>query len=305
MSSLDVSSVRVQVGKAIRELGRKFDPDVLQATYALYAPLQRSAPKGGVDVHKDLAYGDHERQRLDVFVPANKPVKAPIVIYFHGGGYVSGERSPLPGLIYDNVPTFFARHGMIGVNATYRLAPEYKWPSGGADVGKAIAWLRANADRYGGDPERIFLMGQSAGGTHVATWAFIPEVHGPKGPGIVGAILLSAVLAPYDSKYSPERPVAPHRLAYFGEDEAQWPAMNPINHISRGHPPVFISVTEFDPPPLQWSSPALVAALMRCDRAMPWFVYNRNHNHVSPAMQINLNFDDLGPQILEFVRSVG
>lgn len=304
MASSGVSSSRTEIAAAIRKLGRNFNPDVLQATYAIYEPLQQRAPKDGVNVHKDIAYGEHERHRLDVYVPANKPSKAPVVIYVHGGGYTGGERSPLPGLIYDNVPIFFARHGMIGVNATYRLAPEFKWPSGGADVGKAVLWLRENVSQFGGDPDRIFVMGQSAGGTHVASWTFIPEVHGPEGPRVAGAILLSGVFGPYDPEFSPERPVAPHRIAYFGEDESRWPAMNPINHVKPGHPPVFISVTEFDPAPLQWSSPALLAALVKCDRKMPWFVYNRDHNHVSPAMQINAEFDDIGPEILEFVRSV-
>jgi acetyl esterase len=296
--------LRDEVARAIRALGRNFNPDILQATYSLYAPLQQRAPKAGIEVHTDLPYGTHERQRLDVFVPSHKPAKAPIVVYFHGGGYVGGERSPMPGLIYDNVPTFFARHGMIGVNATYRLAPEYRWPSGGADVGQAIDWLRANAHRFGGARERIVLIGQSAGGTHVATWTFIPGVHGAEGPRIAGSVLLSAVLAPYDRDYCPDNPPAPHRLAYFGEDAQRWPSMNPINHVRPGHPPVLVAVAEFDPPSLQWSSPALVAALSRCDRQMPWFVYGRNHNHVSPAMQINSEVDDLGATLLEFVNSV-
>jgi acetyl esterase/lipase len=299
-----LSSERAEVAAAIRKLGRKFDPEVLQATYAIYRPVQERAPKDAVEVHRELAYGEHARHRLDIHAPVSRPAKAPIVIYFHGGGYVSGERSPIPGLIYDNVATFFARHGMIGVNATYRLAPEYKWPSGGADVGAAVVWLRENVSRFGGDPDRIFIMGQSAGGTHVATWTFIPQVHGPLGPRVAGTILLSSVLGPCDPEYSPERPIAPHRLAYFGEDESQWAAMNPINHVKAGHPPVFISVTEFDPPPLQWSSPALLAALYRCDRKMPWFMHNRDHNHVSPAMQINAAFDDIGPEILAFVQSL-
>ena len=117
MTSSDRASVQSKVVETIRALGRNFDPKVSQATYALYTPLQQRAPKHGVEVHKDLAYGENERQRLDVFAPASKPAKAPIVVYVHGGGYVGGERSPVPGLIYDNVPTFFARHGMIGVNA--------------------------------------------------------------------------------------------------------------------------------------------------------------------------------------------
>ena len=303
MTTSNAAAVQASVDAAIRKIGRVFNPDVLQATYALYEPLQKRAPKDGVEIHKDFAYGEHARHRLDVFVPAKRPTKAPIVVYFHGGGYSGGERSPLPGLIYDNVPTFFARRGLIAANATYRLAPEHKWPSGALDVGRSVAWLRANAERFGGDPDRVFVMGQSAGGTHVANWAFSPQVHGPAGPGVAGVILLSAVLAPHDAVYSPDPP-APHRTDYFGEDPAKWPDMNPINTVRPNHPPVFISVAEFDPYPLQWSSPAFVAALVKCDKKMPWFVYSRNHNHVSPAMQINSEIDRLGPEIEEFLHSV-
>jgi hypothetical protein len=63
-------------------------------------------------------------------------------------------------------------------------------------------------------------------------------------------------------------------------------------------------VTEFDPHSLQWSSPALLDAVFKCDKKMPWFIYSRDHNHVSPAMQINSEVDDLGPELLEFIRSV-
>jgi triacylglycerol lipase len=288
----------------IRRLGRAFNPDILKATYALYAPLHARAPKDGVDIHKDIAYGDDPRHRLDVFVPHSHPAKAPVVVYFHGGGYVAGERSPLPGLIYDNVPIFFARHGFVGVNATYRLAPEHKWPSGGADVGKVVEWLRGNIARFGGDAERIVLLGQSAGATHVATWSFIPEVHGATGPRIAGAMLLSGVYAPSDPEYHDVDPPEAHRIAYFGADIGKWHAMNPIHHVAPGHPPVLVSVTEFDPWPLQWGSPALVEALAKCDKKMPWFVYSRNHNHVSPAMAINSEADDISDELLAFARSV-
>jgi acetyl esterase/lipase len=296
-------SDKVQLAAAIRKLGRAFNPEVLQATYDLHAPLQARAPKDGVEIVRDIAYGEHVRHRLDLYVPAHKPSKAPVVVYVHGGGYIAGERSALPGLIYDNVPTFFARNGMIGVNMTYRLAPEHKWPAGGADIGRAVAWLRHHVAAQGGDPDCIVLMGQSAGATHVATWTLIPEVHGTAGPRTAGAILLSGVFAPHDPQFSPGKP-PPHQLAYFGEDETKWAERSPINHVRPGHPPIFVSVTEFDPYPLQWGSPALVAALTRCDGQMPWFVYARDQNHVSPAMQINLPFDTLGPELLDFVRRI-
>jgi acetyl esterase len=295
---------REEIVAAIRRMGRNFTPEILAATYALYAPLQQRAPKEGVNVTKDIAYGGHERQRLDVFTPTTKPQGAPVVVYVHGGGYVGGERSPLPGLIYDNVPTFFARHGLVGINMTYRLAPDHKWPSGGEDVGRVVAWLYDHIADFGGDPARIVLMGQSAGATHVATWTFTPTVHGQDGPRIAGAMLLSGVFAPVHPIYFPDETAAPHRIAYFYADPARWPAMNAINHVAPGHPPVLISVTEFDPHPLQWSSPALMAALTLIDKQIPWFIYSRDHNHVSPAMQINSEIDDLGPQLLRFVRSV-
>src|SRR5687767_10290933 len=184
------------IAAEIRRLGPVFNDDVRRATYALYVPLQERAPKDGVQVHKDLAYGEDPRHRLDVFVADQRPEgTAAVVAFFHGGGYVSGERDPVPGLIYDNVPTFFARHGLIGVNATYRLAPGHKWPSGGEDVGKVVAWLVRNIGRYGGDPDRIFLVGHSAGATHVATWIFMEKIHGSVGPRIAGAALISGVYA--------------------------------------------------------------------------------------------------------------
>jgi len=304
MTPADSVPSQTDVTAEIRRLGRNFNPDVLKATYALFAPLQERAPKDGVESYKDIAYGDHERQRLDVFVPARKPAKlAPIVVYFHGGGYIAGERSPLPGLIYDNVPIFFARHSVIGVNATYRLAPQFKWPAGAEDVGKVVAWLHGNAARYGGDPAKIFIMGQSAGATHVATWTFVQQVHGASGPGIAGAMLLSGVYAPQHPEFSPDTP-APNSLAYYGEDATKYAAMSPLSQVKPGHPPVFVAVAEYDPYPLAWPSAALVAALVKCDKRMPWFVFNRDHNHVSPAMQINSAIDGLGPELLAFVQSV-
>jgi acetyl esterase/lipase len=83
-----------RIAAEICRLGRDFTPEILAATYALYEPLQQRAPKEGVETVKDLAYGDHPRQRLDIFRPSKKPTRVPVVVYVHGGGYVGGERSP-------------------------------------------------------------------------------------------------------------------------------------------------------------------------------------------------------------------
>ncbi len=286
----------------IARMGNAFDRDVLQATYGLFTPLQQRAPKDGVRIERDLAYGDDQRHRLDVFAPERRPdTPAPVVVYVHGGAFIAGERSPVAGLIYDNVP--IARHGLIGVNATYRLAPDHKWPSGAADVGAVVGWLKANAGRYGGDPARIFLMGQSAGATHVATYALVAAVHGADGPEIAGAILLSGSYAPLDPGFSDGAP-GDNQIAYYGGDLDAWADRSPLYHVAPGHPPIFIAVAELDPYPLSWPSAALLGALVKCDRTMPWFKLLRGHNHVSPAMHINSEIDGLGPDLLDFIASV-
>lgn len=304
MTRYSQSPLHTDLKDMMRRNGHAFNPEVLQQSLNLYRPIQERAPKDGVKRISDLTYGKEDSQLLDIFTPetaGGSPM--PVVVYFHGGGFIAGARSPLPGLIYDNVPTFFARNGVIGVNATYRLAPEHKWPTGGQDVGAAIAWLKTNIADYGGDPSRMFAIGQSAGGTHVASYAFMSEVHGDTGPGVAGAILLSGTFAPLDPDYG-DGTVPENFKAYFGDDTENWASRSPLYHVKPGHPPIMISVAEYDPYALAWPSMVLAATLTKCDRITPRFKYLPDHNHVTPAMHINSEYDILGPEILAFINSI-
>jgi acetyl esterase len=306
MSATDeeIAFEAARVAAEIRRLGPVFDEDVLEATYALYVPLQERAPKEGVAIHRDLAYGPDARHRLDIFVPQGPTGKsAPVGVFFHGGGYIGGERSPVPGLIYDNVPTFFARHGLVGVNATYRLAPAHQWPSGGEDVGRVVDWLQEHIGAHGGDPSRIFLVGHSAGATHAATWTFMESVHGSRGPRIAGAVFISGVYAALHPRYSDAKP-RDNQYAYYGNDTERWAGMAPFDHVRPGHPPVFIVAADQEPWHFNWPSIALLESIARAGRRMPAFRVLRNHNHVSSALQINSAIDTLGPDILDFVRGI-
>ncbi len=147
----------------------------------LYLPLLARAPKGGVRVTKDLTYGEDPRHRLDVYQPEGAS-DLPVFVYVHGGGYRTGERD-INDEVYANVLHFFSRQGMLGINATYRLAPEAAWPSGAEDLRGVIEWVRAHAEEYGGDPNRVFMMGHSAGATHVATYALDPRFQPVGGHG--------------------------------------------------------------------------------------------------------------------------
>ena len=95
----------------------------IETTAAAFDPLMKAAPQDGVTVQKNLSYGEDARQVLDVFA---KPgiSNAPVVIFIHGGAYVRGDRDVYGGAYYGNIAAWFARQGMVGVNATYRLAPQ-------------------------------------------------------------------------------------------------------------------------------------------------------------------------------------
>ena len=122
-------------------------------------------------VLRDLAYGPHAHQRLDLWRTTTTPAKAPVILHFHGGSWTSGsKRHPGPVLLHE-----FVAKGWIVINADYRLAPEYPWPAAAEDAVRALGWVKKNVALHGGDPDRIIVAGGSAGGQLAALVALAPE----------------------------------------------------------------------------------------------------------------------------------
>src|SRR5512139_111504 len=149
-------------------LGRELTPAMLGGTTQLFAPMAKGSD-ASVEVTRDLAYGEHERHRLDVFrQPGTRG--APVLVFVHGGGFVMGDKRSAETPFYDNIGTAAALAGFIGVTITYRLAPAYRFPAGAEDLAAVVRWLKDNVAQHGGDPDRIVLSGQSAGAAHVAAY---------------------------------------------------------------------------------------------------------------------------------------
>lgn len=121
----------------------------------------READFSRLNVQRDVAYGAHRLQRYDVFAPINA-VNAPILVFWHGGGWTNG---------YRQYAYFMARHvcalGIVLVAPSYRLAPESKLSAAYEDALACLAHVHAQAAAFGGDPNNILLSGHSAGG-HLA-----------------------------------------------------------------------------------------------------------------------------------------
>jgi acetyl esterase len=118
-------------------------------------------PIDAVDYRLDVDYlGDGIRQhRLDVITPHDRHAPLPVYVYFHGGGWTSGDKAALTRYCASQ-----ALAGMVVVNVNYRMAPRHHMEHMLHDANAATAWIAQNIADFGGDPERIVLGGDSAGG---------------------------------------------------------------------------------------------------------------------------------------------
>lgn len=192
----------------------------------LRARKQNSAPQAPV-VHLDVAYGNHERQKLDIYAPENAS-GLPVMLYIHGGAWKIGNKR-----LVDNKPQFFTSQNWIFVSANYRLLPDGKHPTNVQDVASALAWLHDNIEKHGGSADRIILCGFSAG-AHLAALAGLDSTYlnnAGKSLSVVKAVVLldnpvSDVLEELKGQ-SRDR-----MLETFGSDHETHISASPVYHIS-------------------------------------------------------------------------
>jgi len=125
--------------------------------------VDMQAPAREVASVSEHAYGDDPEQRLRVYVPELAD-SMPVLVYLHGGGFVGGGLD----VVDEPVRDLAVRTGAIVVAATYRRAPEHRFPAAHDDAWAALRWTVEHIAAHGGDPERIGLAGDSAGGNLAA-----------------------------------------------------------------------------------------------------------------------------------------
>lgn len=295
-SSLASAQMPADLAQQLVAIGPVINP---AATAALYAPrIADKEPYANVSVERDIAYGPDERNLLDVFMPSGEAGQPrPVLVFVHGGAFVVGNRRMGPGSpFYDNVMLWAARHGMVGVNMTYRLAPKNTWPSGPQDIGQAIDWLHDNIARRGGDPARIVLFGHSAGASHVAAYVARPEFHRVAGSGLAGVMLLSGVyrITPELLKVSPTYP------GYFGTDPDQYPQRSSLDGLLATRVPLWVGSAELDPPQFKEQAALLRDGLRKAGRRFQSVVF-AGHSHMSEAYSIGTDDRSVGDALMAFV----
>ena len=274
-----------EIQERIRAIYASGAEGVLGLTNELYENVPNTYRPTEVETTADIAYGTHARQKLDVHVDTRRRGETlqPVVMFFHGGGYTRGAKENSR-----NVAEHFASIGLVGVSGTYRLAPEINWPEGANDIAAAIQWVSENIEQYGGDPDRIFVIGKSAGGGHVANYAFRPEVLNGTYPEIAGIVLISG-------SYSADT------LAYFGSNLLDQEDKQIFGNISRTSIPALLTSSEFDLDDTAAATLQLAYELGIEHGAMPRIRQLPGHNHYSPNISIGTSDRMLSDEILDFV----
>lgn len=275
----------------IRAIGPQIE---VPRTTLLYRTLHPATPPTQVSITRDLRYGPHERHVLDVFMAreGTRAAARAIVVFVHGGGFRGGAKQLPDQPFHDNVGIWAAQSGLVGVTLNYRLAPEFAYPAGAEDMERAVAQIGALASDCGGDPQRIFLWGHSAGAAHVADYIVTrPETR------LAGAILTSGI---YDKTGgSQDRPWS----AYYGVDAGRYAALSAMPGLVATSLPLLVTWAELDRADFMADGSALAAARTRAGRPGA-SLQVAGHSHISEIYAIGTADTSLSGPVLEFIDKV-
>ena len=214
-----------------------------------------------------VAYGPSEPEKLDIY--RTKRAGAPVAIFVHGGAWRGGKAQDygFPAEMYNDAGAHYVALDFVLVqDSGASLLPMIE------QVRRGIAWVCKNAERFGGDPNRVFLTGQSSG-AHLASCALIADwrAYGLAGDAVKGGLLVSGM---YDLK--PVRLSARSRYVKF--DDATEDAGSAIRHIDRIVAPLIVAYGTYETPEFQRQARDFAAAVKAAGKQVELIV-GRNYNH--------------------------
>ena len=227
------------------------------------APRQSRTP-ANIEVKSDLAYAgtDNPRQKLDLFFAKKRAIEKPLplVVFIHGGGWQNGDKRS--GL--HRVAAFVESGEFVGASIGYRLSSEAIWPAQIHDCKAAIRWLRAHADEFGFDPDRIAVMGSSAGGHLVAmlgTSGDVKKLEGDLGKHQDVSSRVNCVIDEFGPTNFLTMNEFPGKMDHLAKDSPESKLLgrqitevpelvreaSPITHVTKDDPPILIIHGTKDP----------------------------------------------------------
>ncbi|WP_437203321.1 alpha/beta fold hydrolase [Planctomicrobium sp. SH664] len=200
-----------------------------------------------LQIEKDITYATYDKVEvsLDLYQPRQRTDKAAGVILIHGGGWVIGSKGN-----YSFYGIELATRGYVVANIDYRMAPQHPFPAAVQDAKAAVRWMRAHAEELNVDPERISVVGASAGG-HLALMVGysddVPFLEGTGGNPHVTSHVRSvvAIYPPSDlTTISPPKQESPLLTMFLGRTRQESPetyrVASPVNYVTPQDPPTLL-----------------------------------------------------------------
>lgn len=178
---------------------------------------------------RNLAYGPGTRQRLDVYRPREGRTAAPVVVFIYGGRWQDGSKEQ-----YHLLGDALTRRGLVAVVPDYRLYPEVRFPGWVDDAARVVRWVSDSIQRFGGDPERIFVVGHSSG-AHTAALLALDERYlrqaGVPASSVLGFVSLAGPVATVWTDRDVQTLMGPRE---------GWPETYPLEHVDGSEPPLLL-----------------------------------------------------------------
>lgn len=256
------------------------------------------SPGGTARSVATAAYGPDPRHGLSIYRPEKGARQAPVIVFFYGGNWVSGERDD-----YAFVGRSLAERGFVVVIPDYRLYPDARYPAFLDDSARAVAWIARRIAQYGGDPERLFVMGHSAGAYNAAMVALDPRWLRRQGsdPAILRGWI--GMAGPYN--FLPIENETTRKVFPYPDTPRD---SQPIDHVSAKAPPALLIAARNDRTvePVR-NSGALADRLRSAGVPVREVVYD-HVNHATLVATLSASLRRLAPTldaVEDFVRSDG
>ena len=322
-SNLKRTSVLVSTEEPTVELENRMilnSPDIINTGVAVLEDEVQCALNGfspdeleitkidGMISLKDIQYNgasdaDPILNSLDIYVPLQAE-NSPVLIYVHGGGWRAGDKSNK----MEYKPKFFTEKGYVFISLNYRLAPAVGFPAYVQDVACAIAWVYQNVPAFGGDSERLLLMGHSAG-AHLVSLVSTDEsylaVYGLSLEVLKGTVSMDT--ASYDIPSLMEQAGFKLKQTYkaaFGVNPEVWENASPLIHISSNKEiPPFLLIYAGERIASERASKAMADVLRNA--AIKVELYHAvNKNHITLNEGIGKSGDEPTRAIIEFLDMI-
>ncbi|WP_439582326.1 alpha/beta hydrolase [Dyadobacter bucti] len=252
------------------------------------------------DIVYQLADKKIPEQKLNIFAPKKHAQDKNVLIFIHGGNWNSGRKSQ-----YNLIGRHWAKKDIVTVIIDYPLSPAANYETMAEASAQAVKWVKKNISKYGGNPERIFVSGHSAGG-HLAALISTDDQYfknlGIENP-IAGTILIDAAGLDMDGYLQEEKFEKGHTYTNtFTSDPAIWKKATPLYHLHKSMPPMLIYRGGKTYPSISKSNEKFIAALKEFAPETTYRV-QKNKKHVPMITQFFNPWNRRYGEIIEFIKS--